>query len=145
MIDINQLLQESTNNLTKDIYILDINKLRYNLSLVENPIDFLVCTEVLEHLEFNPLPSFLLTVEMLHPKYIYVTAPTCYYPGGFQIDWMHYKKLPCWRGEKTYSGLGHYKGWAYDELEDLMTDLGYKITGGIWANWRVMALGEKIV
>jgi hypothetical protein len=46
MIDINQLLQESTNNLTKDIYILDINKLNDSYKNYENLINLPYYSEV---------------------------------------------------------------------------------------------------
>ena len=123
--------------------LLDLNELRRAISEHLHEGGVRCCTEVLEHLEFNPLPSLLLIAESFRPKYIYFTAPTHGFPGGFLQSWRHYKELPCWRGQATPRSMPHTKPWTYAELEELCSDLGFECEGGWWGLWRVGILGRR--
>jgi hypothetical protein len=103
----------------------------------------LCCTEVLEHLEFSPLPPLLLLTETVRPDYIYLTAPTFGFPGGFLRPWQHYKDLPCWRGQPVRHPTPHTKPWTFAELADLIDELGFDLDGGWWAAWRVGIVGRR--
>ena len=123
--------------------LLDLPNLRQAIGEAQPQGGFMCCTEVLEHLEFNPLPSLLLVAETFKPDYVYFTAPTHAFPGGFLLPWRHYKELPCCRGQHTGTSMPHTKPWTYAELEELCGDLGYECEGGWWALWRVGILAKK--
>jgi hypothetical protein len=98
---------------------------------LEHTGGLLACTEVLEHLPYNPLPAMVMIVERLMPDRIYLTAPTLW-GGDFMAPWVHYSRLPTWRGEWYQRGTWHFKAWMPDEMLDLVTELGFRAIGN-WA------------
>jgi hypothetical protein len=101
----------------------------------------LTCTEVLEHLPYNPLPVMVMLVERLRPERIYLTAPTLW-EADCMVPWLHYSRLPTWRGEWYQRATWHFKFWMPDEMLDLVTELGFRAIG-TWAGGRCGILGER--
>lgn len=89
----------------------------------------IIMTEVLEHLEWKPLPMLCVLVERLRPKCVYMTAPTHYCDKFRRGDWVHYSELPTYRGQPIRSAPWHYKGWTVAELQDLVAELGMEELG----------------
>ncbi len=123
--------------------ILDLNQVYSFLSQIKYTGGFLSCTEMIEHIPYNPLPPLLLFCQHIKPDFIYFTAPTNSYPGNkFLLEWVHYKELPMWQGQ--YLGTRpHSKGWEMFELEELANDLNYNIIGSFCGYWRNGILAER--
>lgn len=124
--------------------VLDLSSVREALRSTSFPIGgLMVCTEMLEHMEFNPLPGMLLIVEKLKPRYLYVTVPTSLNNDN-RVQWMHYADLPVYRGQRIMMPPWHYKGWATEELVEFCWDLGFRHDGMFGGFSRIGFLGTAV-
>lgn len=125
--------------------ILDLPAVRASLDPVSFPAGgLMVCTEMLEHMEFNPLPGMLLIIETLKPKHLYVTVPTYLNRDNKRSSWVHYSELPTYRGQRMPMSPWHYKGWAMDELSEFCSELGFDQEGMFGGYSRIGFLGTSV-
>lgn len=125
--------------------ILDLPATRSTLSSVSFPPGgLMVCTEMLEHVEYNPLAGMLLIVETLKPSRLYVTVPTYVHQDSKVRGWMHYSEMDGYRGQRMLISPWHYKGWAIEELIEFCLELGFT-RDGIFAGYnRLGFLGTSV-
>jgi len=124
--------------------MLDLDDLRRGIESIPWKGGMLCCTEVLEHLQYNPMPSLLLITERLKTDFVYLTAPNYLYPDKFMLDnWRHYSELPIYRGQKFSGACWHYKPWTIDEISELVGEIGYDVMGSFAGWWRVGIIGRR--
>lgn len=123
--------------------VLDLGELRAGLdSVVFPPGGLMICTEMVEHLSYNPLASFVMIVERLKPRFLYITAPTPLNNDN-AMSWRHYSDLPTYRGQRVRMSSWHVKGWTIDELGELVYDLGFSDDDCFGGLSRVGWIGER--
>lgn len=122
--------------------ILDLGSIRRS-QIWTHMGGMMVCTEVLEHLQFNPVPPFLLMTEMVDPDFIYIsTSP--FLNRDTMVDWHHYSTMPLYRGQRMFTSGWHYKGWSLDELCDFVVDIGFHVDSYFAGLRRLGIVGRRI-
>lgn len=122
--------------------ILDLQQIYNSLNKISHVGGILNCTEVLEHLPYNSVSSFILFCQNIKPDYLYFTTPTFLYPDGFLKPWQHYKTLPMWQGQ-FLGDQPHVKSWESFEIEEFICDLGYKKIGSFRGYYRIGVIAGK--
>ena len=123
--------------------LLDINQLRF---LDFGHSDLIVCTEVLEHLSFNPLDAFEEIVRKTDASWIFLSAPHASHAEYWPMGRIHYRDLPKWTpGAKSeIHPYIHRKPWEIEEFVDFIGELGFEVAHYDITDQRCVVLGRRI-
>ena len=111
--------------------LLDPNSVRSGIMSCESVGGLMVATEWLEHVEYNPIPTLTIISERVRPDIIYFSAPNFTNHQTFmRPEWVHYSTLAGYRGQPIRYAPWHHKGWTFNEMADLIDDLGYNLLAG---------------
>ena len=109
--------------------------------------DIIVCTETLEHLDFNPVASLRKIVEMTTPSYLFISVPDQRHAQWWPMGKMHYRSMPIWSPEEAARvkahPYDHRKPWEMDEVHDLMSEIGFEVIGSKTTGDRNIVLGIR--
>jgi len=125
--------------------IPDDIKLKYNLAFIfanleteiypplpECYFDLVVMSEILEHLNYNPIPVLLMIRKTLNRDgYLIINTPDDEtYPqiqDGPVARRVHYFDIPLYKNGLPRQSFPHSKQYKLDEFQNLLTDCGFKI------------------
>ena len=123
--------------------IPDKLKLKYNLNFIftnleseiyppfpENKFDLVLMSEILEHLNYNPVSALLLIRKTLKPGgYLVITTPDDRdypaVPKGPLARFCHHLKIPIWRKGGKRQSFPHTKQYRYQEFLELLGNCGF--------------------
>lgn len=93
------------------------------------PMDLIIFTEILEHLNFHPLATLLKIKDMLNPDgYILLSTPDAKSEWGRVEDsYKSVEAIPKYTGKETNWVDKHVYQYKYEELEVLFKQVGLKI------------------
>jgi len=127
----------------EDCNIFDLSRLT---SMDLGKRDLVVCTEVLEHLSFDPTMAFREILRMTEASWVFISVPHGRYAEYWPMGRIRYTEMPKWNPSVVdpVHQYVHRKPWEMDELGQFLGQFGFEVVGYRQTAERNIVLARRI-